>query len=120
MRNEEIRKQQREEEMRRAEKEAASNKVDIKIAKWKDENTDLRSLLSSLQTILPESIEWKSVSSEQLCEVSAVRKCYRIALLRIHPDKVASLGEEFQHAAKEKFQKVQQAYEQIKKERGFS
>ncbi|MBT6836291.1 MAG: molecular chaperone DjlA, partial [Bacteroidetes bacterium] len=37
-----------------------------------------------------------------------------------HPDKVAHLGEEFQKAAKEKFQKVNEAYESLKKEKNFN
>lgn len=48
-----------------------------------------------------------------------IKKAYRRMALRYHPDKVASLGEEAAHAAKEKFQKVQQAYEDIRKERGL-
>ena len=39
--------------------------------------------------------------------------------IRFHPDKVSHLGEEFQGAAKEKFQKVNEAYEKIKRERGM-
>jgi|ERR1019366_4819519 DnaJ like chaperone protein len=49
-----------------------------------------------------------------------VKKAYRKMALKFHPDKVASLGEEVQKGAKEKFQKVLQAYENIKKQRGFS
>jgi DnaJ like chaperone protein len=49
-----------------------------------------------------------------------VKKAYRKMAVKYHPDKVASLGEEFQKAAKEKFQRVQEAYEAIKKERGMS
>jgi DnaJ like chaperone protein len=48
-----------------------------------------------------------------------VKKAYRKMAAKYHPDKVSHLGEEFQSAAKEKFQKVQSAYEQIKKERGM-
>jgi DnaJ like chaperone protein len=48
-----------------------------------------------------------------------VKKAYRKMALKYHPDKVASLGEEHMKAAKEKFQKVQEAYDTIKKERGF-
>ena len=40
--------------------------------------------------------------------------------VKFHPDKVAALGEDVQHAAHEKFRNVQQAYENIKKQRGFS
>jgi DnaJ like chaperone protein len=39
--------------------------------------------------------------------------------VRYHPDKVASLGEEYQKGAKEKFQRIQEAYENIKKARGL-
>lgn len=49
-----------------------------------------------------------------------VKKAYRKMAKKYHPDKVAALGPEFQKAAKEKFQKVQQAYETIKKSRGIS
>jgi DnaJ like chaperone protein len=49
-----------------------------------------------------------------------VKKAYRQMAIRYHPDKVAQLGEEFQKGAKEKFQKVQEAYENIKKSRGMS
>jgi len=37
--------------------------------------------------------------------------------VKYHPDKLSHLGEDFQKAAKEKFQKVNESYETIKKER---
>ena len=49
-----------------------------------------------------------------------VKKAYRKMAKKYHPDKVAALGPEFQKAAKEKFQKVQQAYEEVKNRRGIS
>ena len=48
-----------------------------------------------------------------------VKKAYRQKAIKFHPDKVASMGEEFQKGAKEKFQKIQDSYEAIKKNRGF-
>lgn len=46
-----------------------------------------------------------------------VKRAYRNMAIKYHPDKVSYLGEDFQKMAKEKFQKVNKAYEQIKKER---
>ncbi|MCO5260909.1 MAG: TerB family tellurite resistance protein [Crocinitomicaceae bacterium] len=48
-----------------------------------------------------------------------VKKAYRQMAIKFHPDKVAQMGEEFQKGAKEKFQKIQEAYENIKKNRGM-
>jgi DnaJ like chaperone protein len=49
-----------------------------------------------------------------------IKKAYRQMAIRYHPDKVAQMGEEYQKGAKEKFQKVQEAYEAIKKARGIA
>lgn len=48
-----------------------------------------------------------------------VKKAYRNMALKYHPDKVSYLGDDFKKAAEEKFTKVQEAYEKIKKERGI-
>lgn len=49
-----------------------------------------------------------------------VKKAYRAMALKHHPDRVAHLGDEVVYDAKEKFQKVNEAYNSIKKERGFN
>ena len=48
-----------------------------------------------------------------------VKKAYRKMAVKYHPDKVAHLGDSLQNSAKEKFQKVQKAYEDIKEKRGM-
>jgi DnaJ like chaperone protein len=48
-----------------------------------------------------------------------VKQAYRAMAKKYHPDMVSYLGEDFQKAAKEKFQKVNEAYENIKKERNM-
>ena len=49
-----------------------------------------------------------------------IKKSYRKLVVKYHPDKVASLGEDIQKQAKEKFQQINAAYELIKKERNFN
>lgn len=63
--------------------------------------------------------DYKILEVEPGATDEEVRKAYRKMAVKFHPDKVAALGDEVQHAAKEKFQKVQEAYENIKKKRGF-
>jgi DnaJ like chaperone protein len=46
-----------------------------------------------------------------------LKKAYRRMAMKYHPDKVSHLGEDIQKAAKDKFQKVNQAYQNIKEER---
>ena len=48
-----------------------------------------------------------------------VKKAYRQMAVKYHPDKVATLGEDVQKAAEEKFKAVSQAYEAICRERGI-
>ncbi|MCW3083834.1 MAG: hypothetical protein JWP12_1200 [Bacteroidetes bacterium] len=67
-----------------------------------------------------------SASDYNILEIEAsatddeVKKAYRKMAVKFHPDKVAALGDDVQRAANEKFQKVQEAYENIKKKRGFA
>ena len=49
-----------------------------------------------------------------------VKKAYRAAAKKHHPDKVSHLGEDVRKAAEEKFAKVNQAYDRIKKARGMN
>ena len=49
-----------------------------------------------------------------------IKKAYRKLAKKYHPDRLSSLGEDAQKAAKEKFQEINNAYEAIKKERNIS
>jgi DnaJ like chaperone protein len=48
-----------------------------------------------------------------------IKKAYRRLAVKFHPDKVAHLCEDIQRNAKERFQKLNEAYENIKKARGM-
>ncbi len=49
-----------------------------------------------------------------------IKKAYRQLALKYHPDRVTHLGEDVRKAAEEKFKKIQQAYETVKKEKGLA
>jgi DnaJ like chaperone protein len=48
-----------------------------------------------------------------------LKKAYRSMATRFHPDKVQHLGPEFQKMAEDKFKAINEAYQQIKTERGI-
>ena len=63
--------------------------------------------------------DYKILGVESSVTDEEVKKAYRKMAISFHPDKVATMGEEYQKGAKEKFQQIQDAYEAIKKRRGF-
>tara|TARA_B100001179_G_scaffold233171_1_gene229874 strand:+ start:13325 stop:14116 length:792 start_codon:yes stop_codon:yes gene_type:complete len=48
-----------------------------------------------------------------------IKAAYRTMVKKYHPDKLQHMDEAYQKGAQEKFQKVQEAYEQLQAERGF-
>ncbi len=62
---------------------------------------------------------YKILEVEKSAGDEEVKKAYRKMAMKYHPDKVHHLGEEFQKDAQEKFKKINDAYETIKKERGM-
>lgn len=64
--------------------------------------------------------DYKILEIEPSASDEKLKKAYRRMAMKYHPDKVSHLGDDFQKAAKEKFQMVSKAYENIKKERKIS
>ncbi len=64
--------------------------------------------------------DYKVLGIESNATEEEIKKAYRQMAIRYHPDKVIHMGEEYQKGAKEKFQKIQEAYENIKKSKGMS
>lgn len=75
--------------------------------------------LASIKAMYVKSTNW----AFEVLEIDAkatdeeVKKAYRRMAARFHPDKVNTLGQDAVDAAHKKFQKVQEAYEEIKKQR---
>ncbi len=63
---------------------------------------------------------YKILEVEPTASDEELKKAYRRMAVKYHPDKVSHLGTEMQKSANEKFQKVNAAYEEIKKQRGIS
>jgi len=63
---------------------------------------------------------YKILEIEKSSADDEVKKAYRRMAMKYHPDKVHHLGAEFQKDAQEKFKKINEAYEKIKKERGIN
>ena len=62
---------------------------------------------------------YKILEIERNASNSDIKKAYREMVKKYHPDKLQHMDEAYQKGAEEKFRKVQEAYEQLQKERGF-
>ena len=62
---------------------------------------------------------YKILGVDNAASNDEIKKMYRKMAVKYHPDKVSYLGEDVQKDAKEKFQKISEAYEKIKKERSM-
>ncbi|KAH6626244.1 hypothetical protein B0J18DRAFT_365029 [Chaetomium sp. MPI-SDFR-AT-0129] len=72
------------------EKLALTDKVDARIAAWRDGKRDnLRALLGSLDNVLWEGSGWKKVGLHELVVANKVKIVYMKAIAKTHPDKIA-------------------------------
>jgi DnaJ like chaperone protein len=80
-------------------------------------NTDY---LSIRNMFIPETDSaYKILEIDPSVSNDEVKKAFRQMAMKYHPDKVSHLGEDFRRTADEKFKKVNEAYEKIKKERNM-
>ncbi|MDD2995683.1 MAG: TerB family tellurite resistance protein [Paludibacter sp.] len=62
---------------------------------------------------------YKALEIEPSATIDEIKKAYRRMAMKYHPDKVNSLGEDVKKSATEKFRAINEAYEQLKKDRSF-
>jgi DnaJ like chaperone protein len=77
--------------------------------------------LLSLRSMFIKTADWayKVLETDRTASDEDIKRKYRQLALKNHPDKVAYLGEQIRLQAQDKFQKIQEAWEAIKKERGI-
>jgi len=63
--------------------------------------------------------DYKILGLDSSSTDNEVKKTYRKMAAKYHPDKVAHLGEDLKNLAEEKFKSLNDAYQNIKKERGI-
>lgn len=62
---------------------------------------------------------YKILEIERTATIPEIKKAYRTMAKKYHPDKLQHMDEAYRKGAEEKFRKVQEAYEQLQKERNF-
>lgn len=62
---------------------------------------------------------YKILEIDNTATDTEIKKAYRTMVKKYHPDKLVHMDEVYRNGAEDKFRKVQEAYEQLQKERGF-
>jgi hypothetical protein len=102
--------------------DAARTKYEAKIMIWStvngNEKRNVRSLLSSMHTVVWEGCRWKHIGLGDLLEPKQVKLQYRKAMLIVHTDKTPHEPVYVRFIAKRCFEAINEAYEEfLKKER---
>ncbi|PKS10708.1 hypothetical protein jhhlp_002465 [Lomentospora prolificans] len=103
------------------EKFEISERVDAKMASWRDGKRDnLRALLSSLDQVLWEGSGWKKVGLHELVMANKVKIIYMKAIAKTHPDKLPQdASTEVRLIAATVFSTLNESWDKFKAENGL-
>jgi len=76
---------------------------------------------SSIKAMFVKEVDgdYKILEIDKQATDDEVKKAYRKMAVKYHPDKVSHMGDEYKDSAKQKFQNMKDAYDNIKKQRGM-
>ncbi len=81
---------------------------------------DFESIKAPYMKTVDRDWAYKSLEIEPSATSDEIKKAYRRMAMKYHPDKVNDLGDDVKKSATEKFRSVNDAYEDLKKQRGIS
>ncbi|KAJ2546787.1 auxilin-like clathrin-binding protein required for normal clathrin function [Coemansia sp. RSA 1933] len=82
----EMRRKEQEKQIEDDQKLALTDQIDAELKRWKDgKQHNLRALLSSLHTLLP---DFKPIGMHEILEANKVKRAYMRAIAKLHPDKL--------------------------------
>jgi len=81
---------------------------------------DFESVKAPYLKLVDRDWAYKSLEIEPSATNEEIKKAYRNMAKKYHPDKVMDLGEEVKKSATEKFRSINEAYENLKTQRGMA
>lgn len=80
---------------------------------------DFESLKAPFVRHVDQNWAYQALEIETSAGIDDIKKAYRRMAMKYHPDKVQNLGEDIKKSATEKFRSINEAYEHLKKQKGF-
>lgn len=91
-----------------------------RIARYLNINThDFISIKAMFVKSADNSNAYQILEVDKNASVPEIKKAYREMVKKYHPDKLIDMDEAYKKGAREKFNKVQEAYDEIRQEKGF-
>jgi hypothetical protein len=93
--------------------DSAKSKHGARLTQWAEDHgqkRNIRTLLSTMHTVLWEGCRWKEMSMADVIPPNKVKLAYRKAMLVVHPDKCTDIGPEERFMARRVFEALNEAY----------